>query len=81
MAPLEPGRREVNPSRRSGNRRGPSFGRATGVSVPISIGLPLIAVGIALIVAASRRGGTGYWISGCAVLALGLGLFATGRRL
>ena len=81
MTPLEPGRREVNPSKGTSRRGGPSFGRSTGVSVPISIGLPLIAVGIALIVAASRRGGAGYWISGSVVLALGLGLFATGKRL
>ena len=81
MTPLEPGRREVNPSRRGPARKAPSFGRSTGVSVPISIGLPLIAVGLALIVAAANRGGTVYWISGAAILAIGLGLFATGKRL
>jgi hypothetical protein len=81
MTRLEPSRREVRPSRRVTRRRGPSFGRATGVSVPISIGLPLIVVGLALIVAAVNGGRTVFWISGVAVLAGGLGLFATGKRL
>ena len=81
MTPLEPGRRELRPSRRTTARRAPSFGRSTGVSVPISIGLPLIAVGIALIAAAVNRGGTVYWVSGAVVLVLGLGLLATGKRL
>jgi len=81
MTPLEPGRREVNPSKRTRTRRAPSFGRSTGVSVPISIGLPLIAVGLALIVAAANSGGSIYWITGALTLGLGLSLFATGKRL
>ncbi len=81
MTPLEPGRREVNPSKRNRTRRAPSFGRSTGVSVPISIGLPLIAVGLALIIAAANSGESIYWITGALALGLGLSLFATGKRL
>jgi len=82
MTRLPPGRREVNPSRRaSGDRKGASFGPATGVSVPISFGLPLIAVGIALIVAAINSGGIAFSIGGAVALVGGLLLFASGKRL
>jgi hypothetical protein len=82
MTRLPPERREVYPSRQAGGkRRAPSFGTRTGVSVPISIGLPLIVVGLALLVAAVNAGGTVFWISGALILGLGLALFASGRRL
>ncbi len=81
MTRLDPGRREVNPSRRDSRRRAPSFGPSHGVSVPISIGLPLIAVGLALLAAAVNSGRLIYWISGGAILAVGISLFASGRRL
>jgi hypothetical protein len=82
MTRLPPERREVYPSRRAGGRRrAPSFGPRTGVSVPISIGLPLIVVGLALIAAAVNAGGTLFWIAGGLLFGLGLALFASGRRL
>jgi hypothetical protein len=82
MTRLPPGRREVYPSKAArGRRSGPSFGTRTGVSVPISFGLPLIVVGIALIVAAVNAGGAVFWITGGLVLGLGLALFASGKRL
>ena len=81
MTRLPPERREVNPSRRSTGRRAPSLGRSTGVSVPISFGLPLIAVSIALVVAGINSDRTAFLIAGLVVLAAGLGLFASGRRL
>jgi fucose permease len=78
---LPPERREVNPSRRSSGRRAPSLGRSTGVSVPISFGLPLIVVGIALIAAGINSDRTGFLIAGAVVLAAGLGLFGSAKRL
>jgi hypothetical protein len=51
------------------------------VSVPISFGLPLIAVGLALIVAGINSDRAFFWIAGAVVLAGGVGLFATGKRL
>jgi hypothetical protein len=78
---LPPGRREVNPSRRSTDRRAPSLGRSTGVSVPISFGLPLIAVGIALVVAGINGDRIGFLIVGVVVLVAGVGLFGSGKRL
>ena len=81
MTRIPPERREVNPSRRSTGRRAPSLGRSTGVSVPISFGLPLIVVGIALVAAGINSGRTGFLIAGVVVLAGGLGLLGSGRRL
>jgi fucose permease len=78
---LPPGRREIQPSRRERRRPAPSLGRSTGVSVPISFGLPLIAVGLALIVAGINSDRAFFWMAGAVVLAGGLGLFATGKRL
>jgi hypothetical protein len=81
MTRLPPERREVNPSRRSTGRRAPSLGRSTGVSVPISFGLPLIALGIALVVAGINGDRGAFLVAGVLVLAAGLGMFASGKRL
>jgi hypothetical protein len=82
MTRLPDDRREVYPSRDPGQkRRAPSFGPKLNISVPISFGLPLIVVGIALIVAGTSNGGAFLWIAGAVVLALGLALFASGKRL
>ena len=82
MTRLPPERREVYPSRRAtGDRRSPAFGPGLNVSVPISFGLPLIAVGVALIVAAAASGGLVFWIAGGVLTALGLLAFASGKRL
>ena len=82
MTRLPPERREVYPSRRAtGQRRSPSFGPRLNVSVPISFGLPLIAVAIALVVAAANSGSVVLWIAGAVTGVLGIALFATGKRL
>jgi hypothetical protein len=79
---LPDGRREVYPSRgRAPKRRAPDFGPGLNVSIPISFGLPLIVVGIALIAAAATSGAVVFWITGAIALAGGVLLFATGRRL
>jgi O-antigen ligase len=79
---LPPDRREVQPSRRAtGERKSPSFGPALNVSVPISFGLPLIVVAIALVVAAAHSGSVVLWIAGAVSGVLGLVLFASGKRL
>jgi hypothetical protein len=80
MTRLE-GRREVQPSKRVTKHRSPGFGSSLNISVPISFGLPLIAVGIALVVAGARSGAAFLWIAGVVVLGGGLLLFATGKRL
>jgi hypothetical protein len=51
------------------------------VSVPISFGLPLIAVGIALVVAGINGDRSRFLIAGVVVLAVGIGLFGSGKRL
>jgi hypothetical protein len=82
MTRLPSERREVYPSRRAtGGRRSPTFGPGLNVSVPISFGLPLIAVGIALIVGAAASGSLVLWIAGGVCGALGLIAFASGRRI
>jgi hypothetical protein len=82
MTRLPEGRREVYPSRRSRpKRRAPDFGPGLNVSVPISFGLPLVVVGIALVATAVARGGVFFWVSGAASLAAGILLFASGKRL
>ena len=82
MTRLPPERREVYPSRRAtGQRRSPSFGPGLNVSVPISFGLPLIAVAIALVVAAASSGSVILWIAGGVLGVLGVALFASGKRI
>jgi hypothetical protein len=82
MSRLDRRRREVYPSREAtGKRRSPSFGPGLNVSVPISFGLPLIVVGLALLFAATTTGRALYWVLGGVALAGGLALFATGKRL
>jgi hypothetical protein len=82
MTRLPEGRREVYPSRdRSRKRRAPDFGPGLNVSVPISFGLPLVVVGIALIAAAFASGGMVFWVTGAVALAAGVLLFASGKRL
>jgi hypothetical protein len=82
MTRLPEGRREVYPSReRRPRRRAPDFGPGLNVSVPISFGLPLVVVGIALVAAAFASGRAVLWITGCAALLGGALLFASGKRL
>jgi hypothetical protein len=79
---LPDGRREVYPSRgKAPKRRAPDFGSGLNVSVPISFGLPLLVVGIALIAAAITTGNLIFWISGAVAGAAGVLLFASGKRL
>jgi hypothetical protein len=79
---LPDGRREVYPSREKRPKRSaPNFGPGLNISVPISFGLPLVVVGIALLVAAINAGGLVFWITGAVALAGGILLFATGKRL
>ena len=82
MTRLPEGRREVYPSRSSRpKRRAPDFGPGLNVSVPISFGLPLVVVGIALVAAAFASGGVFFWVTGLVALVAGVLLFATGKRL
>ena len=82
MTRLPDGRREVYPSKGARpKRRAPDFGPGLNVSVPISFGLPLVVVGIALIAAAVTSGAAVFWITGAVALAGGILLFATGKRL
>ncbi len=82
MAPLPEGRREVNPSREAmGDRRKPGFGSKTGISVPISFGLPLIVVGLFLLVTGVTTGGIFFLVLGGVALVAGVILFASGKRL
>ena len=82
MSRLPEGRREVHPSRSARpKRRAPDFGPGLNVSVPISFGLPLIVVGIALIAAAVTAGGSLFWITGAIALGGGVLLFASGKVL
>jgi len=79
---LPDSRREVYPSHRAKpKRRAPDFGPGLNVSVPISFGLPLVVVGIALVAAAVSAGGLVFWITGAIALAGGILLFASGKRL
>jgi hypothetical protein len=74
--------REVNPSRSTRpRRRAPDFGPGLNVSIPISFGLPMVVVGIALIAAAVTSGGVLFWVAGAVALALGVILFASGKRI
>jgi hypothetical protein len=49
--------------------------------VPISFGLPLVVVGIALIAAAVTTGTVVFWITGVIAGVGGVLLFASGKRL
>lgn len=81
MARIPSDRREVNPSREVGGRRGASFGSGLNVSVPISFGLPLVVVGLVLLVTAATSGGALFWVLGGAGAIAGAILFASGKRL
>jgi hypothetical protein len=82
MTRLPEGRREVYPSRsKAPKRRAPDFGPGLNVSVPISFGLPLVVVGIALVAAAFAAGSAILWVTGAIALGAGVLLFATGKRL
>ena len=82
MTRLPDGRREVYPSRdRAPKRRAPDFGPGLNVSVPISFGLPVTVVGIALVAAAVTTGNLVFWITGGVALVGGILLFASGKRL
>jgi hypothetical protein len=82
MTRLDEGRREVYPSKeRAGKRPAPSFGPGLNVSVPISFGLPLIVVGLALVVAAASSGRLFFWVLGGLLGLGGAALFASGKRL
>jgi hypothetical protein len=82
MTRLPEGRREVYPSRSARpKRRAPDFGPGLNVSVPISFGLPLVVVGIALIAAAFASGGVVFWVTGAVATVAGVLLFASGKRL
>jgi hypothetical protein len=82
MSRLDERRREVYPSKHAaGKRRAPSFGPGLNISVPISFGLPLIVVGLALLLAATTTGRTLYWVLGGLSGVVGIALFASGKRL
>jgi hypothetical protein len=83
MTRLPEGRREVYPSkaRRPKRRAAPDFGPGLNVSVPISFGLPLVVIGIALIAGALAAGSAVFWITGGIATVAGMVLFASGKRL
>jgi hypothetical protein len=82
MTRLPEGRREVYPSKTSRpKRRAPDFGPGLNVSVPISFGLPLVVVGIALIAGAFASGSVLLWVAGAIIGVAGILLFASGKRL
>jgi hypothetical protein len=64
-----------------GDRRKPGFGSKTGISVPISFGLPLIVVGLFLLVTGVTTGGIFLLVLGGVALVAGVILFASGKRL
>ncbi len=79
---LPEGRREVSPSREAmGDRRKPGFGTKTGISVPISFGLPLMVIGLFLLITAVTAGGAFFLMLGAVTLTAGAALFASGERL
>ena len=82
MSRLDERRREVTPSKEiSGRRRGPNFGPKLGVSVPISIGLPLLVVGAFLIFTAIATDRNYLWIAGTVLMVAGTLLMVSGKRL
>ena len=62
-------------------RKAPDFGPGLNVSVPISFGLPLLVVGIALIAAAFTTGGLCSGSPAVVAAVAGVLLFASGKRL
>jgi hypothetical protein len=82
MTRLPEGRREVYPSKgRRPKRRAPDFGPGLNVSVPISFGLPLVVIGIALIAGGVAADRAVLWIAGGIATIAGVLLFASGKRL
>jgi hypothetical protein len=82
MTRLPPERREVYPSKRAtGDRKGPSFGSKLNISVPISLGLPLIVVGLFCAITGATRDRLLLLILGGIAFAVGAMLFASGKRL
>lgn len=82
MTRLPPERREVYPSKRAtGGRKAPTLGPGLNVSIPISFGLPLVVVGIALIAAAASTDSLVFWIGGGVAAVAGIILFASGKRI
>ena len=82
MSRLDSQRREVKPSREvSGKRSGASFGPKMGISVPISMGLPLLVIGAFLIFTAITTDRIHFWVLGTALMATGAVLMASGKRL
>lgn len=83
MPRMSDGRREVRPSKQAmGTKRKPGFGPRYGVSVPVSIGLPLLVIGGFVLITAVTRGGSAvFWGFGIVVTLAGALLFATGKRI
>ncbi|MDP9228407.1 MAG: hypothetical protein M3M99_05065 [Actinomycetota bacterium] len=82
MSRLPEGRRELRPSRQAtGERRGPSFGSSLNISVPISVGLPLLVVGLFLILTGIRTDGELFLALGGVLALAGVVLLASGKRL
>jgi hypothetical protein len=82
MSRLDPQRREVRPSREaSGKRSGVSFGPKMGISVPISMGLPLLVIGAFLIFTAITTDRIHFWVLGTVLMLAGAMLMASGKRL
>jgi hypothetical protein len=74
--------REVYPSRgKRQKRRAPALGPRLNVSVPISFGLPLVVVGVALIAAGVASDSAVFLITGFGATVGGVLLFASGKRL
>ena len=82
MSRLPEGRREVYPSKRAaGKRPAPSFGPGLNISVAISVGLPLIVVGLFMGITGATRDVLLLLILGAIVFVAGVLLFASGKRL
>jgi hypothetical protein len=82
MARLPEGRREVQPSKRvTGRRQAPTFGSNLNVSVPISIGLPLVIVGLVMVAAGLQTDRTIFLVLGGVLTVVGGLAFASGKRL
>jgi hypothetical protein len=71
----------VRRDRPDDRRFGPTLGPRTGVSVPIFVGLPILGIGLALVLAASTTGATLLWVLGGVGLAVGALLLASARQL